>query len=216
MSFSLVPLFEYGEGTGAIGCVAIAAPAFLSEEEAFAILSSALAEAGLTLGREAMPLEQAILPVTDLNPVIREGETCLATTHGDLAAYGLQGLEPTFAVEFVSTDDVEAWQKKTAEGEPVMMSSVSVYGVREAAQTLAGHNPGLVVFYDPMVMADIGNLVELERLSEESEDEYWARWDAAWNTAFPEAVQSAKAESQQLLREQAQAFVHWLHTEGVL
>ena len=207
---SYIPLFEYGDGTGAIGCVAIAAPVFMSEEEAFAILAAAFAEAGLELDREATALEKAVLPVTDLYS--STDEACSATASGALIADGLLRIDQGLPVKFVSTADVENWQKKTAPGELQIVSSVSVYDVREAARILADHNPALVVFYDPLAHSDEQLLLSIEQEEGESDEDYWARWEAI----NAEAAQAAKVESEQLLREQAEAFVQWLRAEGVL
>jgi hypothetical protein len=204
LSSSFVPLFEYGEGTGAIGCVSIAAPLFFSEEEAFAILKAAFAEAGLTLNQDTYT-QRAILPVTELFP--NQGNTKCATTVGELTPDGLLEVDYGLPLEFVSAGDVVEW-----EGETEMHASVEVYQIKEAAQTLATNNPGLVVFYDPVTMQDMEKLWELGQEEGESDEDYWARWEAA----RAKAEQVAKTESEQLLRQQAQAFIAWLHTEGVI
>ena len=211
LSGSYIPVFEYGEGTGSIGCMAIAAPVFMSEEEAFAILAAALAEAGLTLNKAATTLDMATLPVTDLY-----GDKNIDTSAvmpGALTIDGLLDVEQGLPVKFVSKDDIEAWQYKHAPGETPMMSSVSSYKVQNAARTLADNNPSLVVFYDPLTMVYYDQLWDKVLKAEgESEEEYWARWEAARD----EAEQAAKAESGQYLRGQAQALVDWLRAQGVL
>jgi len=181
----VVPLFEYGSGTGSIGCVSIAAPVFLSEEEAFAILSAAFAEAGLTLGRGAQPIKKANLPVTNIYFSFGEDPDKMKTKRGTLEP---DGLVAGLRVEFVSTQDIEVWHADTG-----MMSSVSVYPLKQTAKILAENNPGLVVFYDPVTYWDIakmgGSTGEFRYLPTEKE---------------------ARAESEQLLRQQAEAFLRWM------
>ena len=201
-----VPLFEYGEGTGAIGCVSISAPNFMSEEEAFAILSSNLEEAGLELGRNAAELMNVTIPITDFSPIIREDKLPVKTKKGNLVTDELLGINHSLLVKFVSTRDLDNWQGKQG-----VSSTVQVYNIKEAAQTLADSNPGLVVFYDPVAMPDIELLWALEQREGESEHDYRNRR----STAYAEAEQAARAESAQLLRYQAEAFIAWLQAEGL-
>jgi len=180
-----IPLFEYGEGTGSIGCVSIAAPVFLSEEEAFAIVSAAFAEVGVMLRRNSAT-RPATLPVTVVDTW---DDHAPKTKPGKLMPDALADELP---VEFVSREDVKAWEYKPA-GKIQTWSSVSSYAMKGAAQTLAENNPGLVVFYDPV-----------------------SYWDMAGNGGsngdfgYAPTEGEARAESQRLLRQQVQAFVAWL------
>ena len=92
-----------------------------------------------------------------------------------------------------------------------MMSTVSSYQIKETAQTLTHSNPGLVVFYDPVALPDIKSLMELEQGENESDQDYWDRR----YTAYSEATNKARIDSEQLLREQVDAFIAWLQTEGI-
>lgn len=204
---ALIPLFEYGEGTGTIGCMSVAAPVFMSEDEAVAILKAAFAEAGLTLSQNAGTLEEAYVPVTEVYFTTRErGEIEYPTEPGALRLDGWleeQGLP----VVFVSTKDVNDWQTKN----PEFMSSVMEYNVRQTAQVLAESNPGLVVFYDPLAQMDYDALWLLEQEDGESESEYNLRWDALRR----ELRQATIDESKQLLVQQAEAFIDWLCAVGL-
>lgn len=199
---SMIPLFEYGEGTGAIGCVSIAAPVFMSEEEAFAILSAAFAEAGLTLSKEAETRENTNLPVTNIYE-IGEEESRYETVQKDIVPDGILAYD--LPLLFVSTKDVENWHKDTG-----MASSVSSYNVKKAAQTLAENNPNLVVFYDPIARLDYDKLWALEREDGESDEAYYARRSAVEQ----EEANAVRAESERLLRLQAEAFVKWFQDGG--
>jgi len=131
----VIPLFEYGAGTGSIGCDSVASPVFMSEEEAFAILAATFAEAGLTLSSTDITLKNVSIPAT--NP---------RRARGNLSVDGVLELGEGIPVEFVSTKDVENWQVSLSLG-----STVQTYDLIGAARTLAENNPGLVVFYDPAV-----------------------------------------------------------------
>ena len=194
----VVPLFDYGVGTGVLGCEVVAAPVFLSEEEAFAILRASFAEAGLALDANGKS-RSAVLPVTD-----RFGDTTTAGTQkGTLTPDGAVNGIP---VEFISLDDVHAWEKPQGDA----WVSVEGYSMRGAADVLAAQNPGLVVFYDPAAVADTGALWSMEQKPGESEEAYSARRSAAYENAR----KNAQAESENLLRQQVRAFVEWVGTEG--
>jgi len=199
-----IPLFEYGDGTGSIGCVSITAPVFISEDDAMAILSAAFTEAGLSLNQGARTMEDATIPVTDL--YISSDEDNTLKRQGDLTIDGTLDVTPNLPVVFVSMEDVETWH-----GDSEVYSTVSVYKMREAAKTLSENNPGLVVFYDPQALPDYDKLMGLEQKEGESDEDYSARWQEV----SQEVRQAAKAESEQLLREQAEALINWLRAEGI-
>ena len=207
---SFIPLFEYGEGTGSIGCDSVASPVFMSEEEAFAILSAAFSEAGLEIDWSSSTLEGATIPVTNLFPM-RVSPSVTTTKQGDLNADGLletlSGLTISLPIEFVSSKDFDAWHKNTG-----MESSVSSYNILEAAKTLAENNPGLIVFYDPVSSPDFDKLWSFERKDGESDEDYTIRYQ----TVRDEEAKAANAQSELLLREQANALIEWLRGEGVI
>lgn len=199
----LIPLFEYGEGTGSIGCVSIAAPVFLSEEEAFAIISAAFADVGMKLNRGGETLEMINIPVTNLFEFEKKADR-YATVQGNMEPDGTLA-DLWLPVAFVSTKDVSSWHEDTG-----MMASVVSYDAKKTAQTLAESNPGLVVFYDPIAGLDYDKLWGLKQEDGESDQSYHARR----SEMEQEASQAARAESERLLRMQAEAFIAWLEYEG--
>jgi len=206
---AFIPLFEYGEGTGAIGCVSVAAPSFMSEEEAFAVLAAAFEEAGLTLNRNSVTLEDVNLPVTDLLYTPGENKT-FKTKNGVLNAdMCLTDGSLQIPVEFVSRNDIDAWQ-----GESEVMSTVSSYDTKSAARVLAENNAGIAVFYDPCVLADYNEVYSIENdiREGESEEEYQARL----KIISDQITKNAREETERLLKQQAEAFADWLHLSGVL
>jgi len=194
-----IPLFEFGEGTGSIACVAVTAPAFMSEEEAFAIIAAAFSEAGLLMTHYPGNIKDMTLPVTNLFGEDVENKTVQGTLtpDGKLTSYDLP-------VAFVSTNDVHKWHKELGDGPYVSSSS---FYIKQAAQTLAENNAGLVVFYDPAAgMIDGEKWWGLEREANESDESFSARADAVRE----EVIKSALAESEKLLRQQVEAFITWL------
>lgn len=207
----MVPLFEFGEGTGAMGCVMVAGPVFMSEEEAFVILSAAFEEAGLTLEHTSAVIENARLPVTNLfDGFGEEGEEPFdpsTTKQGELHSDWGLSVPGGLPVEFVSTQDVREWHEDVG-----YWVSVEGYNMRDAARTLAANNPDLAVFYDPMAQVDHDAIVTFERVDDESEEEYWERY----SVFADELAQKARVQSELLLREQAFAMVEWLRGEGII
>ena len=134
----IIPLFEYGYGIGAFGCVSSTAPYFMSEDEAFAIMKAAFAKAKIELSKNIKG-QQIILPLPT-NVIAERGDNDPETLASSLM---LDGFADGMPVEFVSGVDVVAW-KYDSHG------TVSYYRTKSAAQTLAENNPGLVVFYDPV------------------------------------------------------------------
>ena len=61
----VAPVFIHGEGTGAYGCIAVTAPFFLSEEEAWEIIKSeAESYKGITFARNTPPVLEDVKPVS--------------------------------------------------------------------------------------------------------------------------------------------------------
>ena len=175
----------------------------------------------MALNRNAVELTGVTIPVTDLryNIFIPESYTQSKTwlenwltnvppiRLGNIVTDELLGINMPLSVKFVSTRDVDDWQRNKG-----MSSILAYYNVKEAAQILADRTPGLVLFYDPIARPDVMHLLAMEREEGENEEDFRARR----NVAFNEAEQMARAESEQLLRKQAEAFIAWLHSQTLL
>ena len=109
---------------------------------------------------------------------------------------------------FVSMDDFYAWEIN----DDMPYTSVSVFHLKEAARILANNNSGLAVFYDPISWLDHEEMWSLNRGEGESVEAYRAR-----RAAYEDELDSqSRAESEQLLRQQAEAFLLWLRAEGII
>ena len=179
------PLFDQGGGIGVYGCVSVAAPVFLSEDDAFAILSDEFKKQGLTVEKSNTRLEKFPLPVT-----IREpgggGEKPFATKKGTLEI-DFRVVGKPVEMEFVSKQDYDAWSK----GDPD--SSVESNDFKRAAQTLVKgfdaqeSRQTRAAFYDPAETAPTqdrrpADQAESQRLSEEAlrrQAQDFLRWLAA-------------------------------------
>ena len=188
---SAAPLFAQGDGIGVYGCDAVAAPVFLSEDDAFAILSDEFAKQGLTVEKSSTRLENFPLPETQhLSTDDKRSEKPFSTQKGTLEI-DFQVAGKPIEMEFVSTEDYDAWAKGNA------YSSVESNDFKRAAQTLVNgfgkqeDHQTRAVFYEPA------------------------------ETAPPDAnYRSDEAESRRLtedaLRRQVQDFLRWLAANEII
>lgn len=116
----VAPIFRHGEGRGAFGCMAVAPPVFLSEEEALAVIGEELGRKGVVLSDRA-----AVWADTPVAPRIRERVLPAGVAIADAGEQGvvrqveqpgkakplaLDGLDPGtgIAIEYLSHGDYGA------------------------------------------------------------------------------------------------------------
>jgi hypothetical protein len=191
-----VPLFEHGVGRGGFGCVSVAPPAFLSEDEAFEIIHDEASKAGLLIEQKGVSLDNIDLPITSLYPDETKQH---GYQKGTLALDGINA-EKKIAYEYVSTDDIELWLGKSG-----MASSVSDYDFIDTAKDLSAsvnqYDSGMVVavFYDPGYKYDDS----ISRIVTESGTEEIAE-------------QKLKELVKVDLRAQVRDFIAWLKAQGII
>jgi hypothetical protein len=217
----VAPLFVHGTGRGAFGCVSVAPPNFLSEEEAFQVVQEEAEKLGLEFSRDGHALKNIDIPVTDIfpSPSRKEDETKLLNTKaGELQLDGFDG-NKSIGFEFISKDDFVSWHEQKNR-----WASVETYDLIPAAETLRSsleektEGSTVGIFYDPMVFSEeINNkyseksieIYENQQLSDEQKREEWQKLN-----------ESYKAELKQLaedeLREQVKDFINWLKAEGII
>jgi len=202
-----IPFFEFGDGTGGIGCMAITAPVFMTEEEAFEVIAAAFAESGLYLYQPAGQRPDVNFPITNINgEEVDPNKTVQGNLRNDeMMKLGTHDL----TVMFVSKDDVIRWQENP-DAPPTI--SFSNFDIKQAAMTLAENNTAMVVFYDPV--AGMVNYLDatrdIEREDGENDEAFFARLDAVRE----EEQRKALAESEHMLRKQVEAFITWLFQMG--
>lgn len=193
---TVAPLFLHGEGRGGFGCVMVAPPAFLSEEDALAVINETAKEYGLSFKAGAGPIFEGVAqPTTNI--------------YGDekTASGKTMSLKPDFAddehgivIEFVSTEDVKKWHADTG-----YIVSVESYDTKDAADQLsdglekADVNSG---YYTAAVLYDPCELYKPEDLSDEED----------WN----EAEAKTRQMSEEQLKKQAIDFFEWLKDQGII
>lgn len=141
----VVPFFEHGNGTGSYGGYYSAAWEFMSEEEAFEIISSTLQEAGYTCKKGGDKLENATVPLTGHYPYSKESEEQIQSGTVEFDAKLVVDDKRSINIEFVSKQDFESW----VDPNPEYASTVSEFNIKGAAEVLHVNNNTAAVFYDP-------------------------------------------------------------------
>lgn len=193
-TINVAPLFLHGEGTGAFGCVMIAPPAFLSEEEALSVINAAAAEYGLNFTIGGTPtFTNVVQPAIDMyNSDVPKPPDVYTTFSPDFtdAAHGI-------SIEYVSTSDVRDcnYGEETVSAGSYETADVAAQlseALEGAVTDSLGHSVG--VLYDPC--ADAGTEKPDDMSSHPSED----------------SIQLAKEQ----LHAQAKDFFEWLKSQGVI
>ncbi|HEY9059033.1 MAG TPA: hypothetical protein VIO64_00795 [Pseudobacteroides sp.] len=191
------PIFKYGDGIGSFGCVSVAPPVFLSEEEAYKVVIDEAEKYGIKFSRNDLVIKDMEIPSTKAYPVFDNANSKKVNSiSGDLTVDGYDN-DRKIGFEFVSKEDYTAW--KADQG---YASTVEQYLTYDAAKVL---REGLVkeksdvsigVFYDPM-----------EPTSEK------LKGDINLNDFSEEKL---RIEATDKLREQVKDFFSWLKAQGII
>lgn len=223
----VAPIFEHGEGRGATGCMVVAPPVFLSEEEAWQVIDEEMARHGVKLSQKAVPLKGVQIPRRFQTLHILEngkGEWRVSDVDGSAKPFLADRENPQkrLALEFLSEKDYFS-----KAGAPSSMSTVQSYDFRGTAKRLAEdirkqgqEKVYLGIIYDPVANPEYPKGVQLQTQQE---------WEKSLKQGSPEAKTaserdaSAKAlrlqetnESRRLLRLQVQDFLKWLEAQGAI
>ncbi len=217
---TVAPIFEHGAGRGSFGCVSVAPPAFLSEAEAYEVIAEEVKREGLVLEKGGPVINGVEMPLTSLVYTSEEeGTAALKSVKGSLEPDGYDSSK-SVAYEFVSKEDIIAWQDKDQGG----MSTVESYDAIDTAKRLKdglqgkSGNATVAIFYDPMgfdkevsdkYREEFREISENEKLTEEEKDQ---KFQEA-NQRYEEELNEIKTN---LLREQVKEFLEWLKAQGVI
>lgn len=191
------PVFIHGNGRGGFGCVSVAPPAFLSEEEAFQIIREEAEKLGVKLEKGGPELVDVQIPVTNLYPSGESSPDTLPSTSGKIELDGFAS-DRKIGYEFISVEDVKGWHKQGN-----VFSSVESYDFLGAARTLhtgleaKKPDAAVGVFYDPASMLSEKELFD-EKLSMEDKGI------------------KLKELAEEELRLQVRDFLDWLKGQGVI
>lgn len=187
-----IPVFQHGVGRGSFGCVSVAPPVFLSEEEAMQVIREEAAAQGVYF--DSQKTISGTFPGTDLSGTVEEP----ASWQGNLK---LDGYDETLniGVEFISTSDISEWHQDTG-----VYSSVESYSALKTAEALSDATENVAVFYDPM-SAD-----------REAFDFDWEDPEADYAAYEAQYTAEQKEKVIEDLRAQVRDFLDWLKGQGVI
>lgn len=199
----VAPVFEHGNGTGpgrwTLGCIAVAAPSFLPEEEALAVVREEMAKHGVTFaGRN----EQ--LPGVEISGFeLKKGlEWAAGKYREDLfemtAPLEADLVDPAhhIVVEYVS--DADFWQLGGNDRREYNRDLKAVAQQVATQVSAQAHNVTFAAFYDPVRYYTFGR--------------GRGRVDDRWSAS----EEDAKRYAQEQLRLQVQDFIAWLKGQGVI
>jgi hypothetical protein len=199
----VAPVFEHGDGRGAVGCVVVSPPVFLAEDEAFAVLREELAKHGINLARGGPELGEVVISKRQEHyerTLSGQFEETVVDVPGTGKPLALDGAADKNKVAVKLVTQEEYFELGGAESS----SSVQGYDLKGIAAALSErlHKQGreqlyVGVFYDP-----VGH-VQFDRSSGPMPD---------WQVA--QALM--KDKSKDMLRQQVQDFVGWLRGRGAI
>lgn len=189
-------IFQHGDGRGSFGCVSVAPPSFLSEEEAFEVIQEEMKSYNIKLEKNGLTLKGVKVPETKY---YLYDSTINSTKKRDIELDGYDK-EKKIAFEFVSREDYSDWQVDQG-----IRSSVDDYDFLSTAKLLQkglekeNTETKIGVFYDPM-----------SRLSEEDRKEIVGSED--WSALEKRAKDVARED----LKKQVKDFIEWLKAQGII
>jgi hypothetical protein len=189
-----IPIFEHGSGYGSYGCVSVAPPVFLSEEEALQVIREEAKTQGVQFSGTKI-IEGDEFPAT----TIMYGQDPGNSTWSGM--FELDGFDAVLNIgcEFVSKVDVVSWEQNDEE----MYSSVEEYDMKGTAGRLAEVVENTAVFYDP------GQDYETFDFDWDAPDGDFEAYAKAYETSQKERMLDD-------LREQVRDFLTWLAAEGII
>jgi hypothetical protein len=187
----VAPIFHHGDGRGSFGCVATAAPVFLTEDEARQVIIEEAATAGIHFENN-----KQLMAIVEAEDIAIDVRTRKPKTHK--LSLVLDGTDPqrNISFEFVSEKDIDAWEMGRSNWGTV--GGIAIEPVAEGLQkgfSKTDTGQALGVFYDPVSYYSFNK-----------------------QTDFPTSGNGREAtdKSIQELREQVRDFIAWLKTQGII
>ena len=215
----VAPIFEHGEGRGAVGCEVIAPPAFISEDEALVIIKEELSKHGIVFNKEKVLLKEVtITPGRDelfgnmndeqrkeIQELLSEQKGIKIEIENGKPApleIDLQDSEKEINVEYICREEYNKL------GGSRSASTVQNYEIKSIAQQVRNKiqadakNGIYCVFYDPFNASKVSSMVEEPNLSLADR----------WELAPKKALELTKKQ----LKQQVSDFAKWLKEQGVI
>jgi hypothetical protein len=191
-SVKVAPVFAHGDGSGAVGCVAVSAPVFITESEAKEIITSALKKENIVFPDSVLSFSFMSLPF---------GNNCYGYSNekndtGEVKVklkYDGYNEKNNFAFFYISVDDYSRFSDSIQK----CWSTVESYNTKKAAEVLREElaeqqKVNAVVFYDPIVK------------------ENWSRDN------YEKSENKANEDARAMLLKQVEDFIRWYKKQGFL
>jgi hypothetical protein len=202
----VAPIFDHGEGRGAVGCMVIAPPVFLTEEDALGVIQDELKKLGIELdGQRATLAGVAFKEETNRHHI--EGVAWIANEPAKPLELQLVDKRRGVGIEFVGEKNYFAL------GGPQSNSTVQSFDFKGRAGFVAGQvrqkGKGLRVgiLYDPAARLQNG---AADVPAEGSPEARGKAWEKAWKEAAERSRDAAREE----LRKQVRDLAAWLKQQG--
>ena len=223
-NLNVAPIFIHGEGTGGIGCMSVAPPSFLSEQEALAIIINMAEAAGINFN--AAPPDYV---ATNNNLYIEEGwaDWVPAENRKIVLGNGNVGLDlfdsdKKIAVTYIDMYSAEEQMPTRTTVAKLLPLELAKLTAEDFARQKGDFTIG--VFYDPGI--DWNNEEQQKLIYEyekkiieiyneydiENPDEYWKKRDEVWVEYSSKIKPFAEAE----LRRQVYDFIKWLNAQKII
>lgn len=206
------------DGRGAFGCVGVAAPAFLSENEALDLIQTELEKAGLNVQDlvtvDGLPIPVISSPVQEWGSIRNSGwsehrEFKVKSLEKGAYTFDLGTADKSVVVAFLNHDDFDVWRKK-----PSMISTIRSYDyawlatqVSEAFKQRTDGQPVIIgLFFDPAAYPPSIYDFDVHGLNDDQ--------TRFVENQLPKVDKQALA--QETLRRQVLHFVDYLKQEGVV
>jgi hypothetical protein len=197
---AVAPIFEHGNGVGSFGCVAVAPPVFLSEEEALEMVRAAIAAAGLDGFRGNVEHPQISISRLGFTSSCDSNTVLLAGGDTPLVS-DLYRAESDLGIDFVSRDDFDRYAVIVEENCSVI--SYDLLAVAEHLRSqVAKKGDGIAygVLYDPVTYAEC--MVDGGYCFDEN--------------SVNQAQELARQTSREQLRQQVQDLIAWFEAQGTI
>ncbi|MBI5529199.1 MAG: hypothetical protein HY897_22980 [Deltaproteobacteria bacterium] len=216
----VAPVFNHGPGWGAVGCVVMSPPVFVSESEAREIIEGELGKAGIGIGERDVRVEGVYLDRTHLHFAASAGAESAerSETEHNVQPLVLDGWdkETRLGYQYVSREDYSSSVQMH------YLSSVRYFKTLKVAEQIReklvrNGSINAAVFYDPL-----SDGKEAERMTEalSMENQKGDARDKDTVTKLQAGLQAAWAKGSTdprfLLRLQVRDFIAWAKREGVL
>lgn len=219
----VAPIFEHGEGRGWVGCMMVAPPVFLSEDEALQIIADELSDVGINVSQKNLAINNVFLPRPYGNQ--DRGNPKPFPFSADLI-----DTTKEIAIEYVSEGDCFDLEKNT--GGPIGTNYQFIDVARFMDEKVKTNSKGLyfAAFYDPytkITKEEFNNwmkefnvfeddLMEMEKIDKEKSIEMRNDLMKIYEKKQDILIHHKKLESKLQLRLQVKDFIEWLKGQGVI